>query len=88
MEDTPTYYGTNTGGRSDQTLILMTSLYLMLIGFFAVLNSLSNHELVKSRTVIDSVKSTFNAVYAPNAPEVDLVADVQDIMPEIGRAHV
>lgn len=63
-------------------MILMTSLYLMLIGFFAVLNSLANHELVKSRTVIDSVKSAFNAVYAPHPPEVDLIADVQDIMPD------
>ncbi len=81
MDAMPTYQD-RRGSRSDQTLILMTSLYLMLIGFFAVLNSLANHELVNSRTVIDSIKSTFNSVYAPRPPEVDLIADVQDIMPD------
>lgn len=82
MDVEHTYPPRLTSGRSDQTLILMTSLYLMLIGFFAVLNSLANHELVNSRTVIDSVKSTFNAVYAPRSPEVDLISGVQDIMPD------
>lgn len=68
--------------RSDQTLVLMTSLYLMLIGFFAVMNTLADHSQTSSQTVIDSVKSAFNATYAPRPPEVDIVSDTQNVMPD------
>lgn len=68
--------------RSDQTLVLMTSLYLMLIGFFAVMNSLADHAQTSSQTVIDSVKSAFHATYAPRPPQVDIVSDTQSVMPD------
>lgn len=68
--------------RSDQTLVLMTSLYLMLIGFFAVMNSMADHAQTSSQTVIDSIKSAFHATYAPRPPEVDIVSNSQNVMPD------
>lgn len=58
----------------DTTLGILVSLYLILLGFFAVLNSLSEDRVDKAGAVLDSVNRSFKAAERPGIEMVDLLA--------------
>lgn len=61
----------DAGGTSVQ---LYVSLYLILIAFFMVLDSISNQETARAKAVLDSVNSTFQKVHLPKVGVIDLLA--------------
>ncbi|MCH8201741.1 MAG: hypothetical protein IH996_01395 [Proteobacteria bacterium] len=58
----------------DTTLGILVSLYLILLGFFAVLNSFSEDRVDKAGAVLDSVNQSFKAAKRPGIETVDLLA--------------
>lgn len=63
------------------TLGLFVSIYLLLLGFFVVLNSISNQKVAKAGAVMDSVNSVFDKKFAPRASVVDFFKDPDEIAP-------
>lgn len=63
------------------TLGLFVSIYLILLGFFVVLNSISNQKVAKAGAVMDSVNSVFNKKFAPRASVVDFLKEPEAIAP-------
>ena len=57
----------------DTTLGILVSLYLILLGFFAVLNSISQDRVDKAGAVLDSLKQSFNAAARPATEVIDLL---------------
>ncbi len=57
----------------DTTLGILVSLYLILLGFFAVLNSLSEDRVDKAGAVLDSVNRSFKAAEQPGIEMVNLL---------------
>ncbi len=57
----------------DTTLGILVSLYLILLGFFAVLNSLSEDRVDKAGAVLDSVNRSFKAAERPGIEIVNLL---------------
>lgn len=53
---------------------LYVSLFLILIAFFMVLNSVSNQQVAKAEAVMESVQSTFKKQFAPPVEVIDLLA--------------
>ncbi len=58
----------------DTTLGILVSLYLILLGFFAVLISVSEDRVDKAGAVLDSVNQSFKAAERPGIEMVDLLA--------------
>ena len=46
---------------------IFVSIYLLLLGFFVVMNSISNQELTRSDAVMESVHATFRNRFSPEA---------------------
>lgn len=63
------------------TLELFASIYLLLLGFFVVLNSISNQKVAKAGAVMDSVNSVFDKKFAPRASVVDFLKEPEAIAP-------
>lgn len=63
------------------TLGLFVSIYLLLLGFFVVLNSISNQKVAKAGAVMDSVNSVFDKKFAPRASVVDFLKEPEAIAP-------
>lgn len=63
------------------TLELFASIYLLLLGFFVVLNSISNQKVAKAGAVMDSVNSAFDKKFAPRASVVDFLKEPEAIAP-------
>ncbi len=63
------------------TLELFVSIYLLLLGFFVVLNSISNQKVAKAGAVMDSVNSVFDKKFAPRATAVDFFKEPEAIAP-------
>ena len=61
-------------GGADQTVQVFVSLYLILMAFFMVMNSISNQVTSKADAAVESVYTTFRKTYAPNTKEIDLLA--------------
>ena len=57
----------------DTTLGILVSLYLILLGFFAVLNSLSEDRVEKAGAVLDSLNRSFKAAERPGIEMVNLL---------------
>lgn len=57
----------------DTTLGILVSLYLILLGFFAVLNSLSEDRVDKAGAVLDSINRSFKAAERPGIEMVNLL---------------
>ncbi len=57
----------------DTTLGILVSLYLILLGFFVVLNSLSEDRVDKAGAVLDSVNQAFKAAERPGIEIVNLL---------------
>lgn len=66
---------------SAATLGLFVSIYLLLLGFFVVLNSISNQKVAKAGAVMDSVNSVFDKKFAPRASVVDFFKEPEQIAP-------
>lgn len=62
-------------GRGDQSMGVFVSIYLLLLAFFVVLNSISNQEQAKAGAVIESVNSVFKKEHAAKATVVDLLSN-------------
>ena len=58
----------------DTTLGILVSLYLILLGFFAVLNSISYDRVDKAGAVLDSINESFKAPERAGPEIVDLLA--------------
>ncbi len=69
----------NRGGTA--TLELFVSIYLLLLGFFVVLNSISNQKVAKAGAVMESVNSVFDKKFAPRASVVDFLKEPDAIAP-------
>jgi len=54
----PRHYG--TGSRHDPTVVVFLSLYLLLLAFFVLLNSISQQVATRAEDAMGSVNSTFN----------------------------
>lgn len=63
------------------TLSLFVSIYMLLLGFFVVLNSISNQKVAKAGAVMDSVNSVFDKKFAPRASVVDFLKEPEAIAP-------
>jgi hypothetical protein len=57
----------------DTTLGILVSLYLILLGFFAVLNSVSHDRVDKAGAVLDSVNKSFKAAERPGTEVLNLL---------------
>lgn len=73
------YQDEKDGGTA--TLELFASIYLLLLGFFVVLNSISNQKVAKAGAVMDSVNSVFDKKFAPRASVVDFFKEPEAIAP-------
>lgn len=71
--------GGKDGGTA--TLELFVSIYLLLLGFFVVLNSISNQKVAKAGAVMESVNSVFDKKFAPRASVVDFLKEPDAIAP-------
>jgi outer membrane protein OmpA-like peptidoglycan-associated protein len=60
---------------SDNTMSLFVSLYLILLAFFIILNSISNQATAKSSAAMDSVNNTFSNNNPAPATDVELQSD-------------
>ncbi|MEX1147282.1 MAG: hypothetical protein WEB93_02770 [Sphingomonadales bacterium] len=58
-------------GASDSVHIFV-SLYLILIAFFMVLDSISHQEVIRAEAVMDSVSDSFRKVHLPRVGVIDL----------------
>lgn len=76
---------------------LALSLFIMLLSFFIILNTLSNFEDVKSRPVLNSIATTFSSnapeeVHSPNAVESTQKSinegDTLDNLKSLFNAHI
>lgn len=65
----------------EATMGLFVSIYLLLLGFFVVLNSISNQKVAKAGAVMDSVNSVFDKKFAPRASVVDFLKEPEAIAP-------
>ncbi len=76
----------------DSNVALFLALYLLLLAFFILLNSLSQLEKVKSRAVIDSVTATFapsrvsGRAAAPPASDAGDILAIEQAQRAIGEA--
>lgn len=61
-------------------LVQVLSVYLLLLAFFVVLNSISHFELARSRAVTGSLNETFSADGLPSKKTVPLVSSRGDIV--------
>ncbi|UTW54174.1 hypothetical protein [Kordiimonas sp. SCSIO 12610] len=59
----------------DTTMSLFVSLYLILLAFFIILNSISNQATAKSSAALESVNNTFSNQNPSPASDVDLQSD-------------
>lgn len=60
----------------DASQILFLSLFLLLLAFFILLNSLATIEETRSRKVMTSVAATFSAITAPDTDARIVIADL------------
>lgn len=67
-------YGKRLLGK-DSTMSLFVSLYLILLAFFIILNSISNQATAKSSATMESVNNTFSNDNPSPATELDLQSD-------------
>lgn len=63
------------------TIGLFVSIYLLLLGFFVVLNSISNQKVAKAGAVMESVNAVFDKKFAPRASVVDFLKEPEAIAP-------
>ena len=77
--------------RGDPSLVALLSLKLLLLGFFILLNALSDFEEHRARSVMESVNQAFDGridaprSYAPFAAALGPLAQGRAMMEEIGR---
>ncbi len=62
---------------ADRSVQIFVSLYLILIAFFMVMNSISNQETVRAAAAMDSVSTAFKKIHLPKVNVVDLLAKKQ-----------
>lgn len=67
--------------KSDDTTGLFVSLYLIVLAFFVVMNSISNQDQNKVNAATESVTRAFNNPYEPEADFVDVSADEEALTP-------
>ncbi len=74
---------TNSGDKKPggDTTSLFVSLYLIILAFFMVLNSISNQSQTKVKSATDSVTRAFDNPFAPDADFVDVTGDDTNILP-------
>lgn len=63
------------------TTSLFVSLYLIILAFFMVLNSISNQSQTKVKSATDSVTRAFDSPFEPDADFVDVTGDDTNILP-------
>jgi len=66
----------NPSSPTDTSQLLFLSLFLLLIAFFILLNSLSTIDETRSRKVVSSVAAAFRIVPAPDANSPVVIADL------------
>lgn len=66
---------------SDDTTGLFVSLYLIVLAFFVVMNSISNQDQNKVNAATESVTRAFNNPYEPEANFVDVSANEKALTP-------
>ncbi len=67
--------------QSDDTTGLFVSLYLIVLAFFVVMNSISNQDQNKVNAATESVTRAFSNPYEPEADFVDVSANEQALTP-------
>ena len=67
--------------KSDDTTGLFVSLYLIVLAFFVVMNSISNQDQNKVNAATESVTRAFNNPYEPEADFVDVSANEEALTP-------
>ncbi len=72
---------TPTQNAGDSSMGIFVSLYLLLLAFFVVLNSISNQEQSRAGAVMESVNSAFKKQFAPKANFIDLLTKPDAIAP-------
>lgn len=63
------------------SLEMLVAVYLLLLAFFVVLNSISNQKVAKAGAVMESVNSAFDKKFAPPAQVVDFLRKPDVIAP-------
>ncbi|RMF12625.1 MAG: hypothetical protein D6763_00335, partial [Alphaproteobacteria bacterium] len=63
-----------SGDGANSTVQVFVSLYLILIAFFMVMNSISNQETVRAAAAMDSVHTAFRKIHLPKVDVIDLLA--------------
>ncbi len=71
----------NTKKKSDDTTGLFVSLYLIVLAFFVVMNSISNQDQNKVNAATESVTRAFSNPYEPEADFVDVSANEKALTP-------
>lgn len=71
----------NIKKKSDDTTGLFVSLYLIVLAFFVVMNSISNQDQSKVNAATESVTRAFGNPFEPEADFVDVSADEQALTP-------
>ncbi|MBL4601494.1 MAG: flagellar motor protein MotB [Emcibacteraceae bacterium] len=66
---------------SGDTTSLFVSLYLIVLAFFMVLNSISNQSQTKVKSATDSVSRAFDNPFAPDADFIDVTGDDASSLP-------
>lgn len=66
---------------SDNTTGLFVSLYMIVLAFFVVMNSISNQDQTKVNAATESVTRAFSNPFEPEADFVDVSADVLAVTP-------
>jgi len=65
----------------DSSVVLFVSIYLLLLAFFIILNSISNQEQARSQALIESVGSAFRGPHRLRSDFVDLIANPDAVVP-------
>ena len=87
----PTAGGQQASRRSDPNVVALLSLKLVLLGFFILLNALSEFEEHRTRSVLDSVNEAFDGrikapeSHAPFAAALGPLEQGRAMMEEVGR---
>lgn len=67
----------DSGDGANSAVEIFVSLYLILIAFFMVMNSISNQETARAAAAMDSVTTAFKKIHLPKVNVIDLLAEHQ-----------
>ncbi|MCK5576545.1 MAG: hypothetical protein KAI28_12070 [Sphingomonadales bacterium] len=70
-----------TGATASGTVSMFVSIYLILLGFFAVLNAISNQAVSRAGAAVESLTNEFKGKHQPNTRKINLLNDPRAAAP-------